>query len=440
MTNLPHVVIVGAGFAGIAAARVLAKAGSRVTLIDQHPYNTFQPLLYQVATGGLNPGDITYPLRTLVAKMHGRLRVRRSKVTEVRPDQNEVVCEDGATIGYDHLIIGIGVKANFFGIPGAEEYAMTLYTRAEALRVRDTMFGGLERLAASPDAGSREFRTVVVGGGPTGVEMAGTLAEMRDVALPRSFPELDHDKVHVTLVEMAPQLLSPFHKNLQRYALEQMAKRGVDVRLDTAISEVEPGRVQFKSGECLQADLVVWAGGVAGYRKVGRWGLETGKGGRIVVGEDLRAVGQDNVWAVGDAAISDHEPLPQLAQPALQMGKHAAHQILRLEQGQPTETFTYRDLGSMATIGQASAVVEFPNGARFTGLIAWVLWIFVHLMNLLGGRNRVMTFMNLAARYLAFRRTGGIVGDVRDPIGAREETQPVNVQTDDVVNEDAEHA
>ncbi|MDN5725422.1 MAG: NAD(P)/FAD-dependent oxidoreductase [Propionibacteriales bacterium] len=418
MTNLPRVVIVGAGFAGIAAARGLAKAGCRVTLIDQHPYNTFQPLLYQVATGGLNPGDITYPLRTFGAKLRGRLKIRRALVTRVRPAQNEVECDDGATVSYDHLIIGIGVKANFFGIPGAEEYAMTLYTRAEALRVRDTMFGGLERLAGSDDPGGRDFRTVVVGGGPTGVEMAGTLAEMRDVALPRSYPELNPDRIHVTLVEMAPQLLTPFSKNLQSYALAQMVKRGVDVRVDTAIETVAADRVELSDGETLQADLVIWAGGVAAYEVVDDWGLETGKGGRILVADDLRAVGHDNVWAVGDAAISEHEPVPQLAQPAMQMGKHVAKQIVHLTAGRPTETFTYRDLGSMATIGEASAVVEFPNGMRFTGLLAWLLWIFVHLANLLGGRNRVMTMLNLSARYLTFRRTGGIVGDVRDPIGS----------------------
>lgn len=416
----PHVVIVGAGFAGLAARARLLKAGYDVTVIDPNPYNTFQPLLYQVATGGLNPGDVTFPLRNLRGRHHKGARYRLARIVGIDSEAKQVICDDGVRVDYDYLLLCCGVGASFFGIPGVEEHSVTLYTRAEALKARDMLFGGLEHIAGQSDSKERSFTTIVVGGGPTGVEMAGTLAEMREVAMHRAFPELDPEKVRVVLVEMAGQLLTPFHKNLQQYTLKQLQKRGVDVRLHTAIAKVEPDHVEFTDGESLSADLVIWAAGVSGRPVVNDWGLETGRGGRIVVGEDLRARGQDVIFAAGDAAIGEENPVPQLAQPAMQMGKHVAHQIINLERGRETTAFRYRDRGSMATIGQLSAVVEFPNGARFTGPVAWVLWILVHLMYLLGGRNRLSTMLNLSARYLSFRSTGSIVGDVIDTPAIRE--------------------
>lgn len=414
MDQQPHVVIVGAGFAGLSATKVLARAGIRVTLIDHHPYTTFQPLLYQVATGGLNPGDITYPLRTFVARHRRHVHYRRASVTEVHTDRREVVCDDAVTIGYDYLIICNGVTANFFGIPGAEEYAMPMYTRADAITVRDTLFGGLERIAGLSEPGTGGFTIAIVGGGPTGVEMAGTLAEMRDVAMPRAFPELDPQKVNVVLVEMVPQLLTPFHRKLQAYTYQELEERHVDIRLNTTISRVEPDRVEFSDGDSMPVDMVVWAAGIGAYSRVTEWGLEQGKGGRIMVGDDLLAKGQDRIFAAGDSAAQESGPLPQLAQPAIQGGAHAARQIISLVHGMPTSAFSYRDKGSMATIGTSSAVVEFPNGLRFTGFVAWALWIAVHIMSLLGGRNRVVTMTNLATRYLSFRATGAIVGDIQD--------------------------
>lgn len=408
----PHVVIVGAGFAGLAARTELLSAGFDVTVIDPNPYNTFQPLLYQVATGGLNPGDVTFPLRNLRGRRHANGRFRKALVTGIDADAREVLCADDTRVGYDYLLLCCGVGANFFGIPGVEDHAVTLYTRGESLKARDMLFGGLEHIAGQANSRERSFTTVVVGGGPTGVEMAGTLAEMKSVALPRAFPEIDPDNISVVLVEMAPQLLTPFHPKLQDYTLKQLQKRGVDVRLETAIAEVQPDRVDFTGGESLPADLVIWAAGVSGRPVVQQWGLEIGRGGRIVVEEDLRARGQDRIFAAGDAAVGAENPLPQLAQPAMQMGKHAAKQMINLEAGKPTTAMKYHDRGSMATIGQLSAVVEFPSGGRFTGPPAWVLWILIHLMYLLGGRNRISTMLNLAARYLTFRRTGAIVGDV----------------------------
>lgn len=420
----PHVVVLGAGFAGLAAVRVLARANVRVTVIDHHPYTTFQPLLYQVATGGLNPGDVTFPLRTFVARRRQAVRYRRSSVTDVRPDQREVVCDDGLTIGYDYLLVANGLTANFFGIPGAEQFAMPVYTRSEAIKVRDTLFGGLERIAGRSKMGTAGFTIVIVGGGPTGVEMAGQVAEMRDVSMPRTYPEFDPKKVNVVLVEMTDRLLAPFDEHLRDYALAQLRKRGVDVRLNTAITQVEADRVDFKGGDSMPMDMIVWAAGIGAYERVGTWGLEQGRGGRIVVGDDLRVKGQDAIFAAGDAAVGENEPLPQLAQPAIQGGKHAGRQILNLVRNRPTTPFHYFDKGILATIGRAAAVAEFPNGWRVKGFLAWALWIAVHITFLLGGRNRVATLTTLISRYLSFRSTGPVIGDVRETPAQREPAWP----------------
>lgn len=438
----PHVVVVGVGFAGVAASRALAKAGCRVTIIDQHAYTTFQPLLYQVATGGLNPGDVTYSLRSLVARLRRRVRFRRALVTGIDQENRRVQVDDGPDIDYDYLVLSQGATANFFGIPGAARYAKSLYTRADALSVRDTIFGAMERLAAQPSAAERGLTTLVVGGGATGVEMAGTLAEMRDVGIPAAYPEIDPKNVRVVLVEMGPNLLAPFAPRLRDYARQQLVDRGVDVRTDTAIAEVFADHVELKGGETMQADLVIWAAGIGGYPDVKSWDVSLGKGGRIVVDDFLRVKGKERIFAAGDAAISENHPLPQLAQPAIQMGKHVAHQVHRLEQGEPLEEFHYIDKGTMATIGRSAAVVQLKQGLKFTGLPAWLLWVGVHLFSLLGGRNRIQAMVSLAARYIAWPREGAatIVGDLKDTPGRQqllgaEPADPVSKSKDTVTAE-----
>lgn len=414
MSDKPHVVVLGAGFGGVAATRELARAGYRVTVVDRHAYNTFQPLLYQVATGGLNPGDVTYSLRYLSARHHAA-RFRRAEVVGIDHEAREIHCADGVKINFDYLIIGTGVTVNHFGIPGAAEHSMSMYTRADALQVRDTIFGGLETIAGMSDPGTGSFTVVVVGGGATGVEMAGSLAELRSSAVPKVYPELDPNRVQVILVEMAGQLLTPFKEKLQRYTLRVLTKRGVDVRLNTAIAQVHADRVVLNSGESIYADLVVWAAGIAGDPTVANWDLPIGRGGRIEVGPDLRVTGQERIFAIGDGSVVVDNPLPQLAQPAIQMGRHAVRQITLLEHGQPTEGFAYHDKGIMATIGKQAAVVELPVGITMTGTLAWLGWIALHIVTLLGGRNRIQTLVNLASRYIAWpREAGAIVGDVRE--------------------------
>jgi NADH dehydrogenase len=408
---MPHVVVVGAGFGGISATDELSKEGFRVTVLDRFPYNTFQPLLYQVATGGLNPGDVTYALRYFAARHEG-VRFRVAEVVDIDHDQQQVVCDDGDRVDYDYLIIGNGITTNHFGIPGAAEYTMSMYTRAEALRVRDTIFGSLEIIAGEPEMSTHGFTVVIVGGGPTGVEMAGQLAELKAETIPSIYPEINPARLHVVLVEMLDRLLAPFDESLQKYTLQELIKRGVDVRLNTAITEIEPDRVDFKDGSSMPVDLVIWAAGVSGDPAVRNWGLPLGRAGRIEINDDLRVVGEERIFAIGDTSVGVNNPLPQLAQPAIQEGKFAARQIARLHRGLETQTFHYHDKGTMATIGRGDAVLQMPVGIKLRGVMAWVGWIVLHIAYLLGGRNRIQTLINLGSRYFGPRRSNAIVGDV----------------------------
>ena len=409
MTDAPHVVIAGAGFAGLSAVGALRKAGIRVTMIDQNLYSTFQPLLYQVATGGLNPGDIAYPVGGFTARR--RARYIRGDLAAIDPQVRQIKLADGRELGYQYLILATGVSANYFGVTGAAENTFGLYTRADAIVLRDHVMNGFERLSADPD-GSREFAITVVGGGATGVELAGTLGELRSDVLRATFPDVDPARVHVRLIEMAPALLMPFHPRLREYTRKQLAERGVDIRLNTRILEVAPDRVLLGDGQSLPSDLTVWTGGVAAPSPVSGWNLPQGAGGRVLVGPDLRVKGNDRIFAAGDIALDPDQPSPQLAQPALQEGRHAAAQIVRLLRGEQTQPFRYHDKGIMATIGRRSAVVQLARGARITGTPAWFAWLGLHLLYLLGYRNRVSTLINLSWRYVAWGHGGGvIVGD-----------------------------
>ena len=406
-----RVVIVGAGFGGQHAYEELSKAGYRVTLVDRHPYSTFQPLLYQVATGGLNPGDIAFPLRRFVSRSGGRTKFRRATVTGIDTENKRVLTNRGAPLAYDVLVLAQGAGPNFFGIPGAKEHARTSYSRAEALAVRDLIFTGLEQMTSEPDR-ERRFTVLVVGGGATGVEMAGTLAEMKSEAIPVVYPELSQDSFRVVLAEMADTLLAPFDPRLQRYTLHQLRKRGVDVRLSTAVRQVRPDSVDLSDGTTLDVDLVIWASGFGAHPEVSEWGMPQGRGGRIEVEPNLQVKGHPGIYAIGDAAIEPDCPLPQLAQPAMQMGTHVGREIIAADAGGAPTPFAYSDKGTMATIGRNAAVAQFPSGRTLTGFPAWSLWVGVHLATLLGGRNRLQAMVNTAFRYFAWPTSAtNIVGD-----------------------------
>jgi NADH dehydrogenase len=409
---MTHVVIVGAGFAGLAAISGLSKAGVEITIIDKKLYSTFQPLLYQVATGGLNPGDVAYPVGGFVQRRQWRRNARyiRGDLASVDADGRRLKLADGREVGYDYVILATGVAAAYFGVEGAAENTFGLYTRADAIALRDHITAGFERM--SRDGGQRELNVVVVGGGATGVELAGTLGELSSAVLRATFPDVDPARVHVRLVEMAPALLMPFHSRLRDYARHQLVARGVDIRLGTEIKAVRPDSVLLADGQVLPSDLTVWAAGVAAPAAIAGWGLPQGKGGRILVGPDLRVRGQDRIFAIGDIALNPDGPAPQLAQPAMQEGRHAAAQVGRLLAGEPAVPFAYHDKGIMATIGRRSAVVQFPRGMRVTGTLAWLAWLALHLFYLLGSRNRISTLINLTWRYIAWGHGGGvIVGD-----------------------------
>lgn len=410
-----RVVIIGGGFAGLHAARSLTATGHEVTIIDRHAYTTFQPLLYQVATGGLNPGDVTYSLRRWASNDSSQLAsFRRATVTDIDFEKKEVIVSRGRPVPYDKLIITAGVGANYFGIPGAEENTKLIYTRAQALEVRDIIFTGLELIAANEDPNKR-FTAVVVGGGPTGVETAGALAEMKTQALPVLYPETNVDSFHVVLVEMSDRLLGPFDRRLQRYTHRELSRIGVDVRLNTAVKEVHPDHVEFADGTRLDSDIVIWASGVGAHPIVSSWGLPQGRGGRILVDNTQKVIGYDDVYAAGDVCLCESNPVPQLAQPAIQQGRLAAANIDAEDKGEPLGEFSYGDKGTMATIGRNAAVVQLPNGFKLHGFLAWLMWVGVHLMTLLGGRNRISAMLNMLVRYFAWPKSAaGIIGDFAD--------------------------
>jgi NADH dehydrogenase len=410
----PRVVVIGAGFAGLTAVRTLDGSGADVTLVDRNLYSTFQPLLYEVATAGLSPTDVAYPLRSFARR--SRTRFRRGDLARLDTAARRAVLSDGATLDYDYLILAIGVTAAFFGIPGAAEHSWSLYTRRDAVALHNRLAASLERLSvAGPGPG---LAVTIVGGGATGVELAGTLAELRNIALPAAYPDVDPASMHVRLIEQADSLITPFDKSLRTYAFRQLQQRGVDVRTGTGISAVSDGSVTLSDGTELASDITVWAAGVAAPDLVKDLGLEQGRHGLLATDEDLRVHGQDRVFAAGDIALIDRNPVGQLAQPAIQEGRHAAANIRRLMAGEPTTRFRYFDKGTMATIGRRSAVVQLPGHLRFRGTIAWFMWLALHLFYLLGGRNRVSALVNLGWRYLTWKHTGGVLagdeGDAQD--------------------------
>jgi NADH dehydrogenase len=407
MGERPHVVVIGAGFGGLNAAKRLEKAAVDVTLIDRHNYHTFQPLLYQVATAGLNSADVAYAVRGLFRREQNVL-FRKANVTGVDWAERVVLLEHEAPMPFDHLILAAGSTTNYFGIDGADTYAFPLYTLEDAIRLRNHLLSLYEAADAIPelvDDGVLNF--VVVGGGPTGVEVAGAIAELVDRVLLQDFHDLDVHRTKVMLVEQGPVLLGAFSPHSQRYARKTLEKKGVDVRTGLAVKRVAADEIELDTGECIRTRCLVWAAGVRAQSMAAALGATQGRGGRVTVEPDLSLAGYPNVYVVGDVAdIADRHDgrLPQLAQVAIQSGKHAADQVLRTIDGRPRMSFHYRDKGTMATIGRRAAVAELPGGIKLTGGIAWLAWLGLHLVYLLGVRNRVSVFVNWAWNYFTWDR------------------------------------
>lgn len=410
-TELPHVVVVGGGFAGISAVKALADAPVRVTLIDRRVYNTFNPLLYQVATGGLNDGNVTYFLRSLRIKQPN-VSVLHEHLVGIDADKRRILLLNDEWVDYDYLILANGVTTHYFGTPGAKENAFAMYSRSQALKIRDTLFIRLEQSASTPTRNDG-LRVVVVGGGSTGVEIAGALAELRDQGLKPAYPEIDGEAFSVKLVQRGQEVLKNFHPKLRKYAATQLRKRDVDLHLGAGVAAVHPDSVELTDGTVIPSDLTIWATGVSPHAEVDAWDLPRGHGGRVTVGADLRVDGQERIFAAGDIADTP-DGLPQLAQPAIQGGTLAAKNIAALIDGRTTTDLKYLDKGTMAIIGRRAAVAQVFDRADFTGGFAWLLWLFVHIMSLIGSRNRLTTFTGLVVRYgfPFYRRPVPIVGDV----------------------------
>ena len=418
MAVVPKVVVVGAGFGGLEVARGLNGAPVEVTLIDQHNFHTFQPLLYQVATAGLSPTDVAHVVRGLLHRQ-ANVRFRQGRATGVDWTTRTVSVDGQPDVPFDHLVLAAGATVTWFGTPGAAEHAFPLYTLDDANRLRNHVLERFEAADRDPTEVARGGLTVVVvGGGPTGVETAGALAELFAMVFRKDYPKLDVSRARVVLVEMQDHLLHPFTASSRRHALETLHARGVDVRLGAQVASVCPDAVTFADGEVLPCQTLVWAAGVQANPLAAALDLPTGPGGRVTVEPDLRVPGRPGAWAIGDvAAATDRrgEVLPQLAPVAMQSGRHVARQIRRLLAGRPTAPFRYVDKGTMATIGRRAAVAELPFRIRLRGGLAWLAWLGLHLVFLVGPRNRASVLLNWAWNYLTWDRGPRIITSTVPP-------------------------
>ena len=399
---LPHVAIIGGGFAGLATARVLANQEVRVTIIDRHNFHTFLPLLYQVATAGLEPADVAYPIRTIFGHAKN-VGFRHGHVSVVDHQRSIVTLDDGSDIAFDHLVVATGATAAYFAIPGASQFALPLYSLADARRLRNRLLLSLEVADVHLGSESPQLNYVVVGGGPTGVETSGALAELIRIAVRRDGLRIDETKVRVILVDLAPRLLTAFPKSASAYAAKELAGMGVEVQFGRSVVQVEEGAIRFADGERLETAAVIWAAGVTASGTLAHdLSATPGPGGRARVSSDLRLLESANVWAVGDAAavpLKGTEFCPQLAPVAIQSGHHCGRQILRVLRGQATQSFHYRNKGIMATIGRNEAVAKLPGGLIIKGRAGWLAWLSLHLFYLIGFRNRLRVMINWTWRY-----------------------------------------
>jgi NADH:ubiquinone reductase (H+-translocating) len=388
----PLVLILGGGFAGIGAARALKKVDADVVVVDQHDYHTFQPLLYQVATDLLEPSAVGHPLRDLFHE-HPNARVHLDAVTAIDLAKREVRFAEMQPLVYDYLILALGAEVTFFGTEGAAEHAFPMYTLADAVRLKKHVLDKWE--AADKDRALVDdgaLNVVVVGGGPTGVESAGALAELYGSNFAEDYPDVPSDQALITLVEGSPHLFGMFKERLRDYTKKALEERRVEVLLGEIVEAVEPTRVKLKSGKVLEAHTLVWGAGLQANPIATSLGLELEKGNRIVAEPDLSIAGHPEAFAVGDIAwITDSKTddvLPQLGSVALQAGEHAAENIVRRLEGKETKPFAYHDKGTMATIGRGAAVVQLPHGRTLKGETAWLAWGTVHLALLSTGEDR----------------------------------------------------
>lgn len=397
-----HIVVLGAGFAGLHAVRELAKSPEvEVTLIDRNNYHLFQPLLYQVASAGLEAPQITFPVRAYLRK-YKNAQFILGNVDKIEPEQNKLWVE-GAPISYDYLVIGTGTKTTDFGVKGVAEFSFSMKSLDDSMRIRDRLISAGEEASQTEDVDRRRalMTTVIVGGGPTGVELAGALGEVRRHVIPRDYRRVDIREVRIILVETAPRLLMAFSERNAIYATKFLAGLGVELKFNEAVVEVREDGVLLKSGEFIPSFTTIWSAGVTGQSVDD---LETTRGNRYSVTPCLSLKDFPNIYVAGDISSLEHKdgrPHPQVAQVAMQQGTLAGQNILRKIRGEPEVAFVYHDKGNMATMGRNHAIAEIGK-IHLRGFPAWSAWLFVHLMNLVGFRNRLMVLTNWAYSYFTY--------------------------------------
>lgn len=401
----PNVVIIGGGFGGLWAARRLVKTGAEVWLLDRNNYHTFFPLLYQVGAAELEPEDIAHPLRSVLHK-EPNLRFVLGEAERIDFDARSVQVH-GAALPYDYLVLAAGSVPHYFGIPGAAEYALPLRTLSHGIAVRNHILNCFEQAVYEPDAERRRalLTFAIVGGGPTGVEFAGSLSELIKHPLRRDYPRIDFGEVRVLLIEAMDRLLPALPEPLTRYTDRRLKQMKVDVRLNSPVARINACAVQLKDGTEIPTATVIWTAGVRGDPLAQRCSLPVTRSGQVRVLPTLQTPDHPEVYVVGDMAYFEDKgkPLPMVAPVAIQQGTHAAENIARQAAGQAPQAFQYHDRGTMATIGRNAAVTDI-HGHTFTGFIAWLMWLGVHIFNLIGFRNRLLVIVNWAWDYFLFER------------------------------------
>jgi NADH dehydrogenase len=421
MERRHRVVVVGAGFGGLAVAKGLAGSPVDVVVVDANNFHTFQPLLYQLATAGLDADDIAHPVRGIVAR-HRNVDVRMGRVTRLDLDARRVDLAEGPSIGYDTLVLAAGAVTNTYGIPGVAEHGFGLKSIRDALSLRAHVLSQFERAAVAPELIDDGALTVVIGGGgPTGVELAGGLTELFERVLAKDFPTVDVRRARVVLVEPTDRLLGSFRPSLSASARRALGRRGVEVVLGVGVASADEKSVRLTDGTEIPAATLVWTAGVTASPLAAELARQLGedaltRGARVVVEPDLSLPGHPEVCVIGDLAAAtgpDGELLPQVAPVAMQAGALVADNLLRRLEGVETESFRYVDKGSMATIGRHAAVAQLPGGIRLRGTVGWLSWLALHLIMLVGFRNRVNVLVNWAWNYLTYDRASRLI--LNDP-------------------------
>ncbi len=418
-TNQKRIIIIGAGFGGLQLAQSLAgNEDFQVVLIDKNNYHQFQPLFYQVATAGIEPSAISFPLR-LAFHNHPNIHVRVASVTKIISEQNSIETDLG-TIPYDYLVLAIGADTNFFGNQNIAEKALPMKSVGEALGLRNRLLESFEKALVSDNEEDRAglLNIVVVGGGPTGVELSGTLAEMKKHVLPKDYPELNFDLMQIYIVESGAELLGPMSKNAQMKSKKYLEQLGVNVMLNIRVSDFDGQYAHFNDGSKIRTNNLVWAAGVKANSIEGINPLIIMRGGRMKVNEYNQVEGYQNVFALGDVALMTEEKFPnghpQVAQPAIQQGKLLAKNLVELIKGNELKAFKYNDLGSMATVGRNLAVVDLPFW-KFQGFFAWLTWMFVHLMAIVGVKNKLLIFINWLWNYVTYDQSLRLIIRAKSP-------------------------